>query len=276
MFRSTKHWINPDVIQPNGPVFLASAGGSEVFGVSGRRIMGVTLNGVETLFELPARQFGTAMAVSSSGSIFVATLQPGTSRLVVVSTAGTLMATHLLPASTPVLSMVLASDGCTLFYAHGTAIRRIDGCTGTPLADFAVAPDRVTDLFPIAGGDLLVAAGKDVLLYDSSGALVRVVATISTYVNDDEYFPGQIALADDGETLWMTGDSYCYSGTRRPAPLLRIALATGEELWRRELTTNLNFSLILGTPAAVIPTAHPIVLALIALLLGVAGLVALR
>ncbi len=270
-------WINPNVDQAGLPFAVASADSLEVFGLSANGVFRVTPNGAVPLFNLPAGQFGQAIAVSTNGLIFVSTrtFVPTTRRLLVFTSTGTLQATYVLAVSDDVDVMIVGADGCTVFYAEGNVIHRINGCTGAALPDFATTGGTVHDIFPTAGGQFLVTSGSDVLLYDGSGTLVRTVATISSYTSDASLSPGQIALGADGQTLWMTTTGP--SCVTEPF-LLRLAFDDGEELSRQDINIDATTGLILSAngPGAAIPTTGTLALIFVALMIAAAGVVVLR
>jgi hypothetical protein len=99
------------------------------------------------------------------------------------------------------VEVIAAAPGGRIFGIDGareivSVIRRFDVCTGTFLADFAtVAGTRGLRILP--GGDVIAAAGEELVRFDSSGAETR------RYTHASWSDIGAIGLADGGTTLWL-------------------------------------------------------------------------
>ena len=94
----------------------------------------------------------------------------------------------------------LAADQCTMFYDNeGTNISRYNVCTNTQLTNFNPAPltGGHYALRILPGGGVIVAAGAQVQLLNSSGAVA------STYTGDNFFFA--LNRDPDGTTFWSGG-----------------------------------------------------------------------
>ena len=204
--------------------------------------------------------------------------------IVVMSTAGVVEAIHLLndavhPAQIGV-RIAIGPDGCTLYYANATGVGRFDACTGTPMAQFLSLNGTIRDVFPAAGGDVLVAIDRRVDWYNSGGTLLRSVS-LDSYGIGPEYRASQVALNTDHSEVWFTTTRECEQETfeedQAPPELLRISTSTGAAVTRRRIALQYPNSLIIGTahfPYA--PTASTAGLLAIAIAIAAAGLIALR
>jgi hypothetical protein len=166
------------------------------------------------------------IAVARDGRILVTVNTSRQSYLAVISPAGDLDALHQLPVSVDHTTLAIATDGCTVYYTGGlwwmsTAIKRIDACTGGWLPDLAPVAS-VSDIEVLPNGDLLVATGgRDVLLYDRAGVLLRVPIRLA------KGFVEQLAFAKG--VVWMSvpRSGYCY------CELVRVVLSSGSETGER-------------------------------------------
>jgi hypothetical protein len=94
----------------------------------------------------------------------------------------------------------LAADQCTMFYDNeGANISRFNVCTNTQLANFNAAPlpGRHYALRILPGGGVIVAAGTQVQMLNSSGVIT------STYTGDSFFFA--LNRDPDGVTFWSGG-----------------------------------------------------------------------
>jgi len=95
----------------------------------------------------------------------------------------------------------LAADQCTLLLPRDQVIRRFDGCTGTPLPDFAVnaGPPASPGFFGVRilpDGSVLATIGRTVRRYDAQGSLIR------TYTFANFISPDQLAVESSGSVLF--------------------------------------------------------------------------
>jgi len=94
----------------------------------------------------------------------------------------------------------LAADQCTMFYDNeGSNISRFNVCTNTQLTNFNPAPLTGAHyaLRILPGGGVIVAAGSQVQMLNSSGAVT------STYSGDTFFFA--LNRDPDGTTFWSGG-----------------------------------------------------------------------
>ncbi len=241
-------WVRPDRIESGTDVLsLASADGESVLAlVSGdpMRIARIGPGGWRTaFFSSSSDGFGELIAVAPDGRVFVAT---NNQQIVVISPDATKQATYPLPGFDFFFGFLSVSpDGCTLFYSKAVGVGRINACTGAVLPDFPLA-DQPADLEPLPDGNVLAAYehGNLVVLHDSLGAVIRLVASLDWYDLEGEVFAHEIAVSPDGRDLWIAALPVC-DGPR--GYLLRVFLADGRELSRREVwNTNNPTGLVAG------------------------------
>jgi DNA-binding beta-propeller fold protein YncE len=210
-----------------------------------------------------------AIAVANTGRVFVSAYDSsGSSRIAAISPSGVLEGTHLWPRGAG-SEIAVGNDGCTVLFAKGGGIGRINACTGAPLTDFIATSEIVYDIQSLKDGSVLLALGDSVELYDASGAFVRRVAKVSEY-GLRGYYPQEVAVSSDGQVLWIAAMEGCFiSG----GELLRVSMIDGTELSRRYVWPFNNVTgLVVGAPGlASIPTLRSFVLSLLALALAVAG-----
>ena len=268
---SKVEWFNPNVVDDVNATAIASGDGQRVLALlsgSPVRVVQLSPDGTQTpFFNGFAGQFGLDIAVAITGRVFVWVGGPPRPMLAVLSPTGALEATYALPN---VAFLAVGPDGCTLFYFDSGVIRRINGCTGAPLPDFATVSGFITDLAPLPTGELLVARSGDVLLYDASGALVRTVGTVASYGFTSETV-NQIAVRNG--VVWIAVANICDpSGT-----VLQVSLDSGAELSRRFLHMNSVSAIVIGTAAeATIPTLSEMMLMLLVLALAAGGALVLK
>lgn len=277
---STLLWVTPERFEPNTDVVsLASADGRTVFALVDAapvRIAKISPGGFRTeFFSGSSESIAQYIGVAPDGRVFVASWQEVTS----ISPAGVKERTSPIPDfQTYGGYFAVAPDGCTLFYSSRTAnvVRRINGCTGEVLPNFASPASYVLDVHPLSDGSVLVAEEDTVSLYDAAGVLIRVVARMDSYgVDLQGLYPQRIAVSRDGADLWLAAMPICDG----QSILLRLSMTNGRELSRLEIGGTWATALVAGvshpsTPA--IPTTtHPVLL-LLAVTLASAGLFVLR
>jgi hypothetical protein len=268
-------WFNPDHLEREfggGPQIeqIASGDRRRVLGIrSGNRVQVMVLSpsGTQTPFfdGLPGAS-PRAIAVASSGRVFVTYLQAGSPFVAVISPAGVLEATHPLPAGLVSDVLAIAGDGCTLFYRSATAIARFDACTGTALPDFAPIPADLHDVEVLPDGRVLVTTAASVLLYTAAGVVERTVASLVTYGIDGEF--GDATLSVDGGSVYIAVVNYCDAA----GVLLQVSFATGAEVSRRPLGFGIATGLVAGVGLATVPTASELALLTLAVTLALAGI----
>jgi hypothetical protein len=183
-------------------MYLGPAGEGRVLGLQRPRssIVEVRPDGTRTPFFAGIDGTdGHRFVVDAAQNIYIAT-EDG--QLFAIRPDGTIRADFALG----IVTMDLAADQCTLFYAtpDGT-VRRFNVCTGTALSDFvAAAVTREIRLLP-DGGLLRLGSDAEVVRYDAAGNPVR------TYPIPQE--ASALALGRAGRTMFV-GDE-CNSGTVR-------------------------------------------------------------
>lgn len=214
-------WIGPRAQDVGSEILAVAANDSgQIYGLAGQdpyRVVLLAPSGERVPFA-SAPGMARALAVADDGRVYVTTGR----RIDRFSAAGIWEASYELSVSTQILDV--ASDGCTLFYGHGTRIDRINGCSGRQLLPFADVP-QFDDLEVQPDGQVLVAGTFAVLLYDAAGNLVRTVATSEPGRTTDQ------ASLRDG-VVWMTSTDLCYDSA-----LLRVSLETGAVLSRHRLSS---------------------------------------
>lgn len=205
------------------------------------------------------------IAQAANGRLFVVATQGVNAFLLMISTAGALEATYPIPLTQ---QLAVGVDNCTLYYPLAGSIERMNGCTGAPLAPFALLASPVHDVFPLPDGQVLAAAGTAVVLLNAAGVVTRTFP-LTNYGFDPTIAPAQIALGATGVLYVVAGD--CDVDGAFPT-LLRIAFDSGAELSRQFVDVTTVASLVLGTAAATaIPTASETALMILAGILAVAG-----
>ena len=279
-------WFNPDRTDFGfSDPFAIAYDGLRVFGLqdfgTDLRILQLLPDGTEHLFVTIAGYEPTGITAAINGRVFVTAQQSGSDFLLVISPAGVLEATYpLTPVvlNPPRATIAVGSDGCTIYYANATGIARINGCTGAALPQYVTLGGTIRDIFPLANGNVLVAADGNVLLFDAAGTLLRTIPLIS-YGYSPAMVVGQVALNAEGTILWIAAASECSFDT---APgdsneLLRVAFSDGRELSREGLALNYPPGLVIGPAAATaIPTVGEWGLLLVTIAIAAAGALALR
>jgi hypothetical protein len=135
--------------------------------------------------------------LDSAGNIYVG--EAHNSQIKKFSSTGTLLATYFTPGGSDWID--LAADQCTLFYDdEGTAIHRFNACTNTQLPDFATGlPGGHYALRILPGGGVIVAAGPQVQLLDSTGTVV------SNYTASGESVFFALNRDPNGTQFWTGG-----------------------------------------------------------------------
>ncbi len=225
-------WVVPRAVEIGSTVYaIASNESGQVYGLVDDdteavtdvpyRVVRFTPSGERVFFAGGLGHAG-ALTVADDGRVYVLADYSFGKRIDRYSASGKWEAFYTLLAAHMDL-LDVASDGCTLFYRLGTGIERINGCTGQQLLPFADIPN-VQDLEAQPDGQVLVATGSAVLLYDAAGNLVRTVAAAEPGRTIDQ------ASLHDG-VLWMTSNDACSDGA-----LLRVSFENGTVLSRHALT----------------------------------------
>lgn len=269
-------WFNPNAgsfDEHEDAIYdLASAPGQPVYAVLYGRIVTILPDGSRTPFFTSEPSVG-AITVASTGRVFFRTSDD----LAVISAAGALETTHALPGATGIIAV--ASDSCTIYYEKAGSIGRINGCTGAVLSDFATKPIFFTDLYPLPNGDVLIATGTEIVLHNSSGTVVRTVASFATYGIDIDGFHhfGQVAASADGQILYVAVTNGC-DEVGPVSILLTASMQDGSELSRREMQfLNTANALVVGTASIPgVPTASETTLLILALVLALGGALVLK
>jgi hypothetical protein len=159
-----------------------------------------------------------SIAINAAGHVFVG--QPdGTKTVVELNAAGGHVADHApAPQNRGTDWIDLAADQCTLFYtSEGNLVKRFNICTDTQLADFATEPAGFSTLYAHRirpNGDVIAAATNGVVLWDSTGTLVK---TYPAPAGTSLLFA--LNLDPDGTSFW-TADYFT-------GQVFRIDIATG-------------------------------------------------
>lgn len=282
-------WFNPDRTDFGfGQEFaVASGDGLRVFALkSGAdlRVVQLQPDGSETPFFTLAGYEATGITQAADGRLFVSAQQGASGFLIVISPAGTLQSIHsMTPVVRSGLFSILATiavgpDGCTIYYANATGVARTNGCTGAALPQYVTLGGTIRDIYPLANGNVLVAADGNVHLFDPAGALLRTIA-LTAYGYSAAMAAGQVALSAGGTVLWIAAVSECSFDVDPDDSneLLRVAFSDGRELSRDGLAVNFPAGLVIGPAAATaIPTASEWGLLLAAIAIAAAGAIALR
>jgi hypothetical protein len=228
-------------------------------------IVEIRPDGTQVPFYTGPQSGGLGMAVAASGTVFVST-GGVTPQLVRISPEGVLEATYPFSGSN---HLAVAPDGCTILYSFGMSlIRRINGCTGAVLPDFAPS-EWIHDIEVLPDGQVLVATDSFVRLYTAAGALVRTVASLAAYgLNDNT--ADAVAVRDG--VLAIAAVDGCQADE---SVLLRVDFSDGTELSREGLQLTTARGLVLGASVPGVPTLGEMALALLAFALAAAGALAL-
>ena len=278
---SVLEWVTPDRVEESTEVdMIASAPGQPVFALRSGQIVTLQPDGTHTVFA--AAPAGAAViAVAPTGRVFI--LDFSGANLTVFSPAGVQEAAYVIPGAAGFNVIEVAADGCTIYHLKNGAIGRFNGCTGAALSDFAPIPplvpfgfEEVADIHPLPSGEVLIAVGDEIVLYDVNGNVVRTVADISMYgIDTDEFSPAQVALSPDGQVLWIAIMNICQL---EGAVLLRASMRDdARELSRRPIQLNDANGLVIGTASTMdAPTASETALMFLAIALGLGGVFLLR
>ena len=187
-------WIIDGVPGPTQPVMaVAAAPGGTVLGLIPRDdtfyVARVTPEGASAPVAVgPNGSWRPqTLVVARSGAMYVLAREGANTVVIAFNANGQITGTHPMPGA---MSIDLAADQCTLWIAGGSAIRRYDVCTGTPLPGFLTGFTRAVRVLP-DGGALVLDSG--VKRYSAAGTLVRTY----TFPTTSTMF-GAIALADGG------------------------------------------------------------------------------
>ena len=263
-------WVNPDRVEEDSDVLMvASSPGLPVFAVRSGDIVTLQPDGTYAPFANPTFN-PLAITVAPTGRVFTASNGP---TLTVFSPAGVEEASYPLPGLDQLI-IAAAPDGCTIYYDKAGAIGRINGCTGAVLPDFASGDlEWLFDIYPLLNGQVLIAIDNGVRLYDAAGNFVRNVADVSLYGFDSQYFPLQVATTPDSQILYLAISDGCSD-----AFLVRASMRDdGRELSRRPIQVNAANGLVIGAASTMdAPTASEAALMLLAVVLGLSGVLLLR
>jgi len=267
-------WVSPDRVEDNTAVhMIASAVGQPVFALRSGQIVTLQPDGTHATFATaPSDSF--SLAVATTGRVFVVGSGP---TLTVFSPAGVQEAAYPLPGSAFSDVLAVASDGCTIYYQNASSISRIDGCTGAVLSNFTAIPalTQLNDIYPLRTGEVLIALGDDVVLYDAAGNVIRTIADIADYGFDPDQFEAlQVATTTDEQVLYIAIGDACFN----EAFLLRALIRDdARELSRRQIQLNDINGLVVGTASTLdAPTASETALLFLAIALAFGGVFLLR
>jgi len=263
-------WYTPNLIEYENVVAIASGDGRRVFAlVSGApvEIVEIRPDGSEIPFyQGSPGSAAISMAIASDGHMFLANGGP-TSALMRISPAGVLEGSYPLTSD----NIAVGADGCTIYYRTGSNdIRRINGCTGAALPDFANGLLWINDFLELPDGQVLVASGDQVNLYDATGMFVRTVASLASYglENRDAH-----AITVRNGVLFIAATDWCVV---EDSVLLAIALSNGDELSRRPLAMTSARAIVAAANGPTIPTLSEMALALLAFVLAAGGALVLK
>lgn len=270
-------WVNPDRAEDSTDIgAVDSADGQRVFAVvesAPYRVVRIFPDGSRTSI-YTGTGVGLQLAVAADGRFYVVANSAGSLRIDRISASGALEASLPLPVLPSVGgAFELAPDGCTIFYARGDTIARVNGCTGAALPDFATTASWANDIEVLPDGNVLIAVDGQVRQFSAAGVFVRTVANVTTYGFDSTHSIFQ-TVARDG-ILWIAVMDSCNTDE---SYLLRVQLSDGAEISRIPLELlNRAYSLVIGSATvAAIPTLSELVLVLLTLALGAAGALAIR
>jgi hypothetical protein len=135
--------------------------------------------------------------LDTAGNIYVG--EAHISQIKKFSSTGTLLATYTTPGGSDWID--LAADQCTMFYDdEGNAVHRFNVCTNTQLPDFATGlPGGHYALRILPSGGVIVAAGPQVQLLDSTGTVV------SNYTAAGESLFFALNRDPNGTQFWTGG-----------------------------------------------------------------------
>ena len=262
-------WYDPDRTDYDDVAWIASADGRRVLALlfeSPLRIVEIRPDGTQLPFYSGAPlEYGMSMAIAGNGTVFVTTGGPSPS-LMRISPAGTLEATYPLTTA----NIALGPDGCTIYYrTAANDIGRINGCTGAALPDFT-ALTLINDFEVLSDGQVLVSSETQVALYNAAGALVRVVADLSTYGLGDRQAD---AITERGGVLFVAAMDPCSASN---SLLLRVAFSDGSEISRAPLAMTSAYAIVVNNAALAIPTLGEVAFALLVFALAAAGALMLK
>ena len=266
--RADFHFSQQEPVQVDDIVMIAPGPAGTVYGLlRNSAVVRLASNGSSVPFfgGVPGA-IAHGIAATPAGRVFITVSVGGVSQLAVVSPAGAQEALYPLPVQVINPVLTVAGDGCTVYYADGfagsgTAVKRINGCTGAALPDFA-ALSGVYDVEVLPNGEVLVAADNGVRLYSAAGTFLRTVLSRTAY---------QAALVNG--IVWIVAETESCRND-----LLRVSFDTGTEVAPRVLLDPVIVNGLVvgaGSPANV-PTAGEVALTLLAFVLAGAGSLVLR
>lgn len=264
-------WYNPDAVAYENVSQIAPAGTSLLALRNGSPLAIVELlpdGSVIPFYTGTGSPFGVSLDTSPDGRVWVSTGGPVNELLRLSAATGVIEAGFEMPGST----IEVGSDNCTIYYApvsNPTVIRRLNGCTGAALPDFASTP-WINDFAVLPDGQVVIATGTQIHLYNAAGAFVRVVGDLNTYgLGGNE----PTAVAVRGGTVFVAATNWCDAGS---SVLLRIALLDGTEIARAALEMNYADSIVVNAANVPIPTLGEMALVLLTFVLAAAGALAMK
>lgn len=202
--------------------------------------------------------YGARLAVAKNGRVFAAVTMPdGASagpRIAVISSDGSL--DHVISINGSINNMAVAADDCTIFYADGNTIRRVNACTGVPLPAFATSGQAFTDLAVLSNGDVLATTGQSLQLLSPAG----VVRTFAIQ-RDGKHLIDALGVSSDESIVVVADMGYCDNGGQ----LIALSVADGHELWRQETQyISTATGVVVGTLPSAIPALSAVTLMVLA------------
>ena len=235
---------------------IASADGENIYGIlttgrPGLRIVRVLLgeppryNARQDFFDGLPGYYGSTLAVAKNGRVLARVGVAGAlnARLAVISSAGSLERLLDLPASAQ--EIAVAADSCTVYYADGIFIRRLNACSGAPLPTFATLPAPLTDLAVLSTGHVLVLTNQALMELDEDGKPVRTFTPRDLDLFTDDL--SAVSVSPDETVIGIAVTRSCEHTGR----IIALALTDGRELWRQETSyINTATGLVIGPGAA--------------------------
>ncbi len=226
-------------------------------------------NSRTTFFNGLPDHYATGFAVARNGRVFAAVNLNGApnSEIAVISSNGTLH--HLLAADGYVSNMAVAGDNCTIFYPRANVIRRLNACTGASLPDFTTLHDHVTDVAPLANGDVLATTWQTLQRFNPDGSLARTF----TLRRESDHSLDAVGVSPDDATVVVADMGYC----DRRGWIIALSLADGHELWRQE-TDSISHatSVVVEREPLPVPILSNAMIAAMAVTLAAAGFLLMR
>jgi outer membrane protein assembly factor BamB len=226
---------------------------------------------------LPEYHAWGPLAVAKNGRVFayvsLALVPAAQPRLAIISSTGALE--QLVDFASPqdnIGNMAVAADNCTIFYAHGNVIRRVNACTGTPLAAFSTLGGVVTDVAVLSNGDVLATMNGALLRLNAGGTVIHTFSIQG--VNESPYLNlHAVGVSSDESTVVVAAMGYC----ENRGQLIALWLEDGHELWRQETSyISSATGLVVGSASEAIPMLSGSALVALAIVLAAIALVILR